>query len=91
MESRSVPELRRKLADMERQLELSEARNKEKEQIMQEFLLSVGIRETCTYCEQPVVWARIRSGLAIMFNLDGTEHWPRCPKAQRPKATAMGE
>jgi hypothetical protein len=75
----------RKLRDTQRALELSDAKIQEKSDIMTDLLILLGCRETCSKCNAATYWVRIRGcGNAVLYNLDGTQHWPRCPRTARP-------
>jgi len=98
MSGRSVPKsshalaeleaVRRELRDTKRALELAEAKIQEKTEIMTDLLLAMGSRENCSKCDTATVWLRIRAcGNAVLYNLDGTQHWPRCRGTARPVET----
>ena len=83
----SLAEASVRLEIMQRQFQLAEERNREQTEIMTDLLLLIGTRETCSQCGRAGVWVRVRgTGGAVLYNLDGTQHWPRCPQTARPAA-----
>lgn len=72
-------------------LALAEKTMQEQRDIMTDLLLLLGSRTACVKCSAPVLWINVRGGEAIIYNLNGTQHWPRCPGAERPREAAAGE
>ena len=83
----------RQLEAVRAELAMSEARNREQSEIMTDLLLAIGTRQSCPKCGAPAFWVKQRSnGPAILYNIDGTQHWPRCPQTAPPAlAIASGE
>ena len=80
-----------KLAEAQAALALAESKIKEQREVMFDLLPLLGSRMTCARCGIPVFWIVVRNGSAYSFNPDGTQHWPRCPGAERPLEAAAGE
>jgi hypothetical protein len=81
---------RRKLEDTERAHQLAEDKLKEQAAIMIDLLCATGRKETCSKCHRPAFWVRaFGSGPGILYNTDGTQHWPRCPQTARPPLEAI--
>lgn len=85
--------LAKPLNQAEAALRLAEATIREQREVMVDLLLFLGSRKTCAKCDTPVFWILPRGGgPAIMYNPDGTQHWPRCAGTARPQeAAAVGE
>lgn len=89
-----VNPLAAKLQQAEAALALAETKIQEQRDVMTDLLLLLGSRKTCAKCNTPVFWLMVRGhGAAVMYNPDGTQHWPRCPGTARPAelSTAVGE
>lgn len=62
-----------------RGLEMAEAHSREQREVMVDLLLLIGTREVCSKCGKPCFWIRLRgTGPAVLYGLDGTQHWPIC-------------
>lgn len=57
--------------------------------IVTDLMLDVGMADRCAKCGSAAFWLRHSStGAAVLYNIDGSQHWPRCPGTTRPKGGA---
>lgn len=88
----TLPEALRMLANQDREMQAMETRMNEMAAVMTDLLIENGIRQICPHCGAPGFWMRRGgTGSAVLYNPDGTQHWPRCPQTARPKPPAKGE
>lgn len=89
----TLSEAMHQLQAMQAELAMSEARNREQSEIVIDLLLAIGTRQSCSKCGAPAFWVKLRgNGAAVLYNLNGSQHWPRCPQTAPPAlAIASGE
>lgn len=91
---KSLPEAMRQLEALQAELKMAEDHNREQAEIVTDLLLAIGTRQSCPKCGAPAFWVKLRgNGAAILYNVDGSQHWPRCRQTSPPPvlAVASGE
>lgn len=87
---KSFQEALHQLEAVRAELKMAEGRNREQAEIVTDLLLAIGTRQSCPKCGAPAFWVKLRgNGAAVLYNANGSQHWPRCPQTAPPPALAV--
>lgn len=86
---KTISEAMHQLQTLRAELKMAEDRNREQSEIVIDLLLAIGTRQSCPKCGAPAFWVKLRgNGAAVLYNANGSQHWPKCPQTAPPPALA---